>query len=223
MDSKLPNVVLQLPDWAIEENLKLQNEGKSFTPDERVALTINFAHRNAMVHKTGGPFAAGVFEKESGRLVVMGVNRVMANNCSSAHAEVVCLSVAQQLLGSWDLSRTGLPALQLVVNWRPCCMCFGALLWSGCSSLLVAGDGPELEQVSTFATPFFDRHPSDLIFSLAILSTLHTYTHTHTYIYIYIYRSLALMKVQFQAVRVSGRMSCRLEESILASLPQTCA
>jgi tRNA(Arg) A34 adenosine deaminase TadA len=40
--------------------------------------------------------------------------------------------------------------LQLVVNWRPCAMCYGALLWSGARSLLIAGDGPECEQFTGF-------------------------------------------------------------------------
>ena len=64
---------------------------------------------------------------------------------SSAHAEVTVLSVAQQMLGTFDLGGTGLPAYQLVVNWRPCTMCFGAVIWSGVRSLLLAGYGIEVE------------------------------------------------------------------------------
>ncbi|MDA0979469.1 MAG: nucleoside deaminase, partial [Proteobacteria bacterium] len=36
------------------------------------------------------------------------------------------------------------------VNWRPCAMCYGALVWSGVTSLVVAGDGPELESMTGF-------------------------------------------------------------------------
>ncbi|MCI5121776.1 MAG: nucleoside deaminase [Candidatus Electrothrix sp. AUS4] len=100
--------------------------------------------------KTGGPFAAGVFERDSGRLVVIGVNRVLPSICSSAHAEVVALSLAQKLLGVYDLGAAGLPAYQLVVNWRPCSMCFGALLWSGIRALMIAGAGSELEIITGF-------------------------------------------------------------------------
>ena len=99
---------------------------------------------------TGGPFAAGVFERDSGKLVVMGVNRVVASHCSSAHAEVTALSLAQRLLGTHDLGEPDRPAYQLVVNWRPCAMCYGATLWSGVQSLVVAGSGPELEAITGF-------------------------------------------------------------------------
>jgi len=99
---------------------------------------------------TGGPFAAGVFERDTGKRVVIGVNRVVPLNISSAHAEVMTLSVAQQLLGTFDLGGAMMPAYQLVVNWRPCVMCYGATLWSGIRSLAIAGSGDELEQITGF-------------------------------------------------------------------------
>jgi tRNA(Arg) A34 adenosine deaminase TadA len=77
-------------------------------------------------------------------------NRVVPFHCSSAHAEVIALSLAQKLLGVYDLGQKGLPAHQLVVNARPCAMCFGAVLWSGVRSLVIAGDGPELEEITGF-------------------------------------------------------------------------
>ena len=62
----------------------------------------------------------------------------------------MAISLAQQLLGVYDLGGPGLPAHQLVVNWRPCAMCYGAVLWSGVRSLVIAGDGPELEAITGF-------------------------------------------------------------------------
>jgi tRNA(Arg) A34 adenosine deaminase TadA len=114
-----------------------------------MAAVIRFSRLN-FEHGTGGPFAAGVFERNSGKLLVIGVNRVMASNCSSAHAEVMALSLAQKLLGTYDLGGPDLSAHQLVVNWRPCAMCFGAVLWSGVRSLVIAGSGPELEEITGF-------------------------------------------------------------------------
>ena len=110
---------------------------------------IRFSQLN-IEQQTGGPFAAGVFETESGRLVTIGVNRVIASNYSSAHAEVIALSLAQKQLGSFDLGASNMPSYQLVVNWRPCAMCYGALIWSGVQSLVIAGSGPELEQITGF-------------------------------------------------------------------------
>jgi tRNA(Arg) A34 adenosine deaminase TadA len=138
---------LDLPEWAVAE---LQQLPDLFpTLDARMAAVIRFARLN-FLRQTGGPFAAGVFERDSGRLITLAVNRVMPLNCSSAHAEVMALSLAQQQLGVYDLGGPGLPAHQLVVNWSPCAMCFGAVLWSGIRSLAIAGAGPELEQITGF-------------------------------------------------------------------------
>jgi len=138
---------LNLPDWAIVELNQLPQY--LHTVEERMAAVIRFSRLN-IVHKSGGPFAAGVFERDSGKIVVIGVNRVVMSSCSSAHAEVMALSLAQKLLGVWDLGGQDQPVHQLVVNWRPCAMCYGSVVWSGVRSLVVAGVGPELEEITGF-------------------------------------------------------------------------
>jgi tRNA(Arg) A34 adenosine deaminase TadA len=140
-------VTLSLPDWAVEELKKLPTHFA--TLEDRMREVIRFSRLN-FEKGTGGPFAAGVFERDTGKLVVIGVNRVVPMNCSSAHAEVMTLSVAQKLLGTFDLGGEGMPAYQLVVNWRPCAMCYGATIWSGIRSLVIAGSGPELEEITGF-------------------------------------------------------------------------
>ncbi|KZX20882.1 nucleoside deaminase [Rathayibacter tanaceti] len=119
------------------------------TAEERMALVHALADRNFR-EGNGGPFAAIVVERDSGRLVSVGVNVVLASGVSSGHAEVTALGLAQTSLGTWDLGGEGLPAHELVVNWRPCVQCYGATLWSGVRRLVVAGSGPELEEISTF-------------------------------------------------------------------------
>ncbi len=138
---------LSLPDWAVEEHKHLP--AVMPTLEERMSHVIRFSRLN-FERGTGGPFAAGVFERDTGKLVVIGVNRVVPSHCSSAHAEIMTLSLAQQILGTHDLGGPGMPAYQLVVNWRPCAMCYGAVLWSGVRSLVLAGSGPEMEAVSGF-------------------------------------------------------------------------
>lgn len=140
-------ITLTMPDWAEAELAKLP----PFLPTlaERMTAVIHFSRLN-IEHNSGGPFAAGIFERDSGKLVLIGVNRVVPHNCSSAHAEVMALSLAQQKLGTFDLGGAGLPAYQLVVNWRPCAMCYGAVVWSGIRSLAIAGSGPELEAITGF-------------------------------------------------------------------------
>lgn len=138
---------LTLPEWAVEENARLPEFMPSL--EERMQAVIRFSRLN-IEHNTGGPFAAGVFELETGRRVIVAVNRVVESNCSSAHAEVMTLSLAQKILGTYDLGGANMPAYQLVVNWLPCAMCFGASIWSGIRSLAVAGSGPELEAITGF-------------------------------------------------------------------------
>ena len=138
---------LEQPWWALTELEKLQEcflDVKS-----RMDLIIRFSRLNIDA-QTGGPFAAGVFETLSGRLVSIGVNRVVHHNCSSAHAEVMALSLAQKELKNFDLGAHEMPEHQLVVNWCPCAMCYGALVWSGIRSLVIAGSGPELEEITGF-------------------------------------------------------------------------
>jgi len=136
-----------MPDWAARVLEELPAHLP--TPEDRMAAVIDFSRRNFR-NNTGGPFAAGVFERDTGKVVVIGVNRVLEYGCSSAHAEIMALSLAQKMLGTYDLGADGLPAHELVVNWRPCAMCFGAVLWSGVRRLTIAGEGPELEAITGF-------------------------------------------------------------------------
>jgi tRNA(Arg) A34 adenosine deaminase TadA len=137
----------QLPDWLVRE-LHLYNALLP-SPEDRVRLTNRLAARN---HKegNGGPFAALVVDHSTGELISLGVNVVLSSGLSSVHAEVMALSLAQARLGAWDLGSAGSRELELVVNWRPCTMCYGALIWSGVKHLLIAGDGPECEELTGF-------------------------------------------------------------------------
>jgi tRNA(Arg) A34 adenosine deaminase TadA len=140
------SVHLELPEWCIEENKKLKD---SYNQTERCQLVNRFARLNTE-HRTGGPFAAAVVERESGKPLIVGVNRVVPTKMSSAHAEVTVLSVAQQMVDSFDLGAPGMPEYQLVVNWTPCTMCFGAVIWSGVRSVLLSGYGLEVEEITGF-------------------------------------------------------------------------
>jgi tRNA(Arg) A34 adenosine deaminase TadA len=142
------NLTLTLPDWAAAE-LTAQAQRRFATGDDRMRLVIGLARRN-FEQDTGGPFAAAVFDDPAGRLIAIGVNRVVSMRCSSAHAEVMALSLAQQAAGTHDLGGAGQPRHQLVVNWCPCAMCCGAVVWSGVRALVVAGSGPELERITGF-------------------------------------------------------------------------
>ncbi|MEM7453943.1 MAG: nucleoside deaminase [Planctomycetota bacterium] len=141
------NIEIVLPDWAVEKIAQLPDAIEDV--ESRMRTVIEFSRIN-FEQDTGGPFAAGVFEKESGRIVAIGVNLVVPSGISSAHAEIVTLSLAQLETGEFDLGAPGLPHHQLVVNAQPCAMCFGSIPWSGIRSLVFAASGNDVEEITGF-------------------------------------------------------------------------
>lgn len=105
------------------------------TPEQRMSVAISLSRHNVS-EGTGGPFGALVVERESGAVIAMGVNRVEPAHCSSAHAEIVALSLAQQVLANWNLGESGRGEIELVSSCEPCAMCLGAIPWSGVRSVL---------------------------------------------------------------------------------------
>ena len=140
-------IEIQMPDWAVTETAKLPEAIPNL--EDRMRTVIDFSRRN-FEEDTGGPFAAGVFEKETGKIVSIGVNLVVPSSCSSAHAEIVALSLAQHNLETFDLGGKGMPEHQLVVNARPCAMCFGSIPWSGVRSVVCAASGEQIEELTGF-------------------------------------------------------------------------
>jgi len=121
-------LVLCLPDWV--EGF-IGGAERIFTSiEERMRLVITLSRLN-IEHKTGGPFGAAVFEQESGKLIAAGVNIVIPASCSIAHAEIIAISISQQVLGNYDLSSKETPSYELVTSTAPCAMCLGAIPWSG--------------------------------------------------------------------------------------------
>ncbi|MDH5640742.1 MAG: nucleoside deaminase [Nitrospira sp.] len=102
---------------------------------------------------TGGPFAAAVFETNSGRLVAVGMNLVVSTNCSLAHAELVALANAQHAVRNFDLGAASLPAHELVTSSEPCAMCYGAIPWSGVRRVLCGARAGDAEAIG------FDEGP----------------------------------------------------------------
>jgi tRNA(Arg) A34 adenosine deaminase TadA len=138
---------LSLPTWLIAELGTLPQALD--TLEERMALVNRLADRNFR-EGNGGPFAAIVVEAKTGRLVSVGVNVVLASGVSAAHAEVPTAGGLLREAERHHLGGDPEVPLQLVVNWRPCVMCYGATMWSGIRELVVAGSGDELEKLTGF-------------------------------------------------------------------------
>ncbi len=121
-----------LPDW-VEEFLA---QAPKVLPaaNDRMRFVIDLARQNIR-RKTGGPFAAAIFD-ETGHLIAPGINIVESSNCSILHAEMVAIALAQKRLRRYDISDGGKSRHELVTAAEPCAMCFGAIPWSGLSRVV---------------------------------------------------------------------------------------
>jgi len=131
ISTSFPTVTLGLPAWV--EELELDREYP--TQEERMRLVVELSRLN-VERGTGGPFGAAVFDLSTNRLVAPGMNLVVPSSCSVAHAEMVAIMIAQQVVGDFDLGGDGKPAYELLASTEPCAMCFGATPWSGVRRLV---------------------------------------------------------------------------------------
>ena len=91
---------IDLPDWISE----VADFNRTYASrEDRMRLAIALARENVLRDR-GGPFGAAVFECESGRLVSVGVNRVVPLNNSVLHAEMVAFMEAEARVGSYTVA-----------------------------------------------------------------------------------------------------------------------
>jgi tRNA(Arg) A34 adenosine deaminase TadA len=118
---------IDLPVW-IEEVVDWERRYPNDVERMRLAITLS---RENVQRRTGGPFGAAIFQRDTGALVSVGVNSVVRLSNCTLHAEMVAFMLAQQRVGSFTLAAPGMPAHELVTSCEPCAMCLGATLWSG--------------------------------------------------------------------------------------------
>ena len=135
---------LTLPLWLRDQI----DDSRVYADDEsRVALAIELARGN-VENRSGGPFGAAVFT-DAGRLVSVGVNRVVAQNCSVAHAEMMAYMLAQQRLQRFRLNDGG-GKFVLATSAQPCCQCYGATVWAGIDELLIGARSDDVAERTEF-------------------------------------------------------------------------
>ncbi len=115
--------------------------------DSRMQLAIYLAQRNVEMN-TGGPFGAAIFSG-AGQLIGVGVNRVLASNCSIAHAEMLAFINAQTKLKRNRLNEDGTPMI-LATSSQPCCMCYGASFWAGLNEMLIGARSEDVHALTDF-------------------------------------------------------------------------
>ena len=144
---KKNSLTLSLPEW-IDDFLK-QYQFPLVSNEERMRFVLKLTLQN-IEKTTGGPFGAAVFERESGQLVSVGVNVVLKQGCSAAHAEMMAIMLAQKELGTHDLGIAELPEFQLVTSGKMCAMCLGSVVWSGVREVLASAQPEDVENIVGF-------------------------------------------------------------------------
>ncbi|NLA68799.1 MAG: nucleoside deaminase [Gammaproteobacteria bacterium] len=143
------HVRLQLPDWVAGTI----EPGRAFPTDaDKVGLAIALASRNVEAG-TGGPFGAALFGPDD-RVVAAGVNVVLPQSTSLAHAENMAYMLAQQALGRARLNvdADGRPCgpYTLATSAQPCCQCYGATIWAGVDRLLIGARASDVHELTEF-------------------------------------------------------------------------
>jgi len=135
---------LTMPPWIAD----IAEDSRRYTTvEERVGLAIELSRQN-IERSHGGPFGAAIFNAE-GRLISVGVNRVVAQTCSAAHAEMMAYMTAQQRLASFRLNEQG-GRYTLATSAQPCCQCYGATMWAGIDELLIGARSEDVEELTDF-------------------------------------------------------------------------
>lgn len=143
---------ISLPDWVEDYT----GDGERRLPDEtdRMRLAIALARENVL-RDTGGPFGAAIFEAASGRLVAVGVNRVVPLRNSVLHAEIIAFMFAQARLDTYSLGMPGMPDHELYTSCEPCAMCLGASQWSGVRRVVWAAGREDAGRLNFDEGPVF--------------------------------------------------------------------
>ncbi|MBN8728125.1 MAG: nucleoside deaminase [Xanthomonadales bacterium] len=137
------HVVIALPDWFPE----LDPTQQCADDEAKLRFVIGLAMRN-VEERTGGPFGAAIFDGD-GRVIAAGVNRVLPETCSAAHAELLAMIGAQRRLGRNRLNGNG-GRFVLATSAQPCCQCYGACVWSGIDELLIGARAEDVMALSEF-------------------------------------------------------------------------
>jgi tRNA(Arg) A34 adenosine deaminase TadA len=138
-------VHLTLPPWihdAVDPQMVCADD------ESKVAFAIELSRLN-IAHQSGGPFGAAVFDETSGRLIGIGVNRVIPQTCSVAHAETMAYMTAQSRMQRARLNEGGM-RIALATSSQPCSMCYGATFWAGIDSLLIGARKEDVEELTDF-------------------------------------------------------------------------
>lgn len=141
-------VHLTLPAWFHD----LQFQDTYDTDEAKMGLAVQLSRLN-VERRSGGPFGAAIFDP-NGRVISIGVNRVVMLNCSVAHAEMMAYMTGQQRTQrsrlNIDMDGSYIGPITLATSGQPCCQCYGATVWAGIDRLLIGARATDVESIAGF-------------------------------------------------------------------------
>lgn len=128
-------------------------EGLAAADARGMRLALDQAHNALLV----GEVPVGAVILRGGQLIATGYNRPITTHDPTAHAEIVALRHAAQLLGNYRL-----PECELYVSLEPCAMCAMALMHARFKRIVFGARDPKTgaagSVIDLFADPRLNHH-----------------------------------------------------------------
>src|SRR6185436_8251018 len=110
------------------------------TREEKFMLEAIELSHNGMANNEGGPFGCIIVKGDE--IVGRGNNKVSSTNDPTAHAEVVAIRKACQVLNTFQLD-----GCEIYTSCEPCPMCLGAIYWARPSKLFYANSKEDAAKI----------------------------------------------------------------------------
>lgn len=101
----------------------------------------------ARAAEAAGEVPIGAVVVHNGQAIARGSNRTIGDGDPTAHAEMVAIRAAAQVLGNYRLAGT-----TLYVTLEPCAMCAGAIVQARIERVVFGADDPKAGAVRTHFT-----------------------------------------------------------------------
>ena len=101
-------------------------------------ILMSAALAEAHAAAAAGEVPIGAVAVKDGRVIARGQNRVLRDCDPTAHAEIIALRAAAQVVGNYRLTEC-----ELFVTLEPCAMCAGAMIHARLGRLVYAAADPK--------------------------------------------------------------------------------
>lgn len=145
MKLSMPTLHIAVPEY-INDSLP-DSEHVFQSDEEKMSFTLELCRLNIEKgNGLGGPFSAAIFDRNSNKLVSVGVNRVVGLHNSTLHAEMVAYQMAEKLQQTFNLQAEG-RSYELFTSGEPCAMCLGATPWAAPTRVVYAATAADIEKI----------------------------------------------------------------------------